>query len=106
MAGSKECTETGAGLWLGIDSLFTVGLLIVELMFFNINEISQESQIAVAGGSIGTLIGTVAGLLIMKNGLTNGNFSMEMRTALTVTGGIISFGSLVTGLVVATNLIN
>lgn len=93
---SDECTKSGTSLWLMLDFLFT-GFLIVELGFLRDLWTSNEAlatEVAMLGAV--SVLGTVAGLAIMHQGLGNKLFNMSMRITLVAVGVGVTAGTMLT----------
>ncbi len=83
---SDECTKSGTSLWLMLDFIFT-GFLIVELGFLRDLWTANEAlgkEVAMLGAV--SVLGTVAGLVVMHQGLGNKLFNMSMRITLVSVG--------------------
>jgi len=93
-----ECTKSGQRLWMMMNVFLGFILLIVLAVLRNTWVI--EPSLGVKIGLIGSLafFGTIAGLTMLHNGLTNDNFNMNMRVGLASSGALVSTGALVSSM--------
>jgi hypothetical protein len=90
-----ECTKSGQRLWMLMNVFFGF-LLLIDLAVLR-NTWVIEPNLGSKIGLIGSLafFGTIAGLVLLHNGLTNDNFNMNMRVGLVSSGALVSTGALV-----------
>jgi hypothetical protein len=94
---SNDCTKSGARLWAGV-ACIVVLVLLLELIQL-IVELGVEPDLVrtlfpiVGVASLGTLLG----LSLLHQGLTNGGFLMPMRVTLVVIGCVVTLACLLGG---------
>ena len=94
----NDCTRSGSQLWVATACIGLAILLIVivELTITLASKPDLTEEILTAISLIG--LGTIVGLSLLHQGLTNGEFLMSMRVTLVIIGFTLAIGGLLSGL--------